>query len=281
MNKIAVTGATGFIGKHVCRNLELQGMPYVRLVRNPELSNDRFYDLSQKQIESNLLDGIETLVHIAAYVHKKDIKNLFEKYNVNSSKLLFDLAAKKKVNVIFISTVGVYGKVSSDCIITESDPIKPLNNYSFSKYRSELDLKKICKNTDLSFSIFRLPLVIGSNAPGTYGLLEKLILKVPFIPFKGCKSLRSVLSVDIFSEFLVNQLYEKKFFNKAVIVKNINDVSVANMVKNICISHKKKCVLFYIPQVFFLCFFKFFKCEKLYYQLFESLRFKASVELKD
>ena len=54
MSKVAITGATGFIGSHICASFDRVGIDYIRLIRSPERGDDRFYDLSLKELSPDL-----------------------------------------------------------------------------------------------------------------------------------------------------------------------------------------------------------------------------------
>ena len=115
--KIAITGATGYIGTHICSSFDNSLIDFVRLIRQPTKQNDRFYDLTSHNIDPYLFDDIDVLIHAAAYVHKDNDKKKHKELNFESTKILFDLAAKNNVNIIFLSTVGVYGKVSNNICV--------------------------------------------------------------------------------------------------------------------------------------------------------------------
>lgn len=280
MKKIAITGATGFIGKNVCEELQRRGMPFIRLIREPKYDNDRFYDLSQQILDTTLLDDVKTVVHIAAYVHKKNDNLAYKKYNIEASKLLFELALKKNVNVVFISTVGVYGKNSSRELINENSRVSPQNDYAKSKLESEYYLNELYEKFKLEYSIFRLPIVIGMDAKGSYGLLNKITNLISVLPLKNCNSKRSILSVSIFSEYLANFLEKGVYHNRPVIIKNDKDVSIKDIIKSISRKKNRKMKFVYVPKKLYYYVMKSIGMKKLYEQLFEPLCFKASVNLE-
>ena len=277
--KIAITGATGYIGTHICSSFDNSLIDFVRLIRQPTKQNDRFYDLTSHNIDPYLFDVIDVLIHAAAYVHKDNDKKKHKELNFESTKILFDLAAKNNVNIIFLSTVGVYGKVSNKTIIDESEKAMPLNEYSKAKLDCEnyLHLKFIESN--IKYTIFRLPLVIGKNAPGTFGVLEKLVLLGFPLPFKNINNLRSVICVNRFSNYIAEFCNENSFFNKSFIVKNKNDISLDQMIDFICNVNKTKIKKFYFPIFLLKTSFKIIGKKKQAQQLFDSLRFNASIEI--
>ena len=279
MGKVAITGATGFIGRHICSSFDRAGIDYVRLTRHPEGGDDRFYDLSLKKLSSTLLVDVDTLIHAAAFVHKNSEKALHQSLNFDASKLLFDLALSNKLKIIFISTVGVYGKFSSKDVINEGDELSPLNIYSQAKLECEQYLKIQAKSSLSMYTTFRLPLVIGRKAPGTFGVLEKLVLSGLPLPFTDADNLRSVVDVERFSDFIVDIYKQNIFMNKSVIVKNKEDMSLVSMLDYISEINGKTYKKFRFPSALIkLMLYILFK-KKIAQQLFGSLVFRATFEI--
>jgi len=279
MRKVAITGATGFIGRHICASFEQLGIDYVRLTRQPECGRDRFYDLSLKKLSPTLFEGVDTLIHAAAYVHKDSDKLMHQKLNFEATKLLFDSAISKKLNIIFISTVGVYGQVASKDIIDERDELKPLNVYSQAKLNCEEYLEFKAKSELIMYTTFRLPLVIGMSAPGTFGLLEKMMLYGLPLPFKKSDNLRSVLDVECFAEFMAGFYQKNIFLNKSVIVKNKEDMSLDAMLVYLSGKNNKPYKSFYFPTILIKILLYILFRKKIAQQLFGSLVFRGTFEV--
>lgn len=279
MSKVAITGATGFIGSHICASFDRVGIEYIRLIRSPERGDDRFYDLSLKELSPDLFEDVDTLIHAAAYVHKGSENTMHQNLNVDATRLLFDSAINNNLNIIFMSTVGVYGQVSSKSIIDESDELSPLNVYSQAKLECEQYLEIQAKCSLTMYTTFRLPLVIGGNAPGTFGLLEKLVLSGLPLPFKNIDNLRSVVNVERFADFIAALYKENVFLNKSVIVKNKIDMSLEVMLDYIGEINKKSCKKFNFPPTVIRVVLYILGKKKIAQQLFGSLVFKATFEI--
>jgi nucleoside-diphosphate-sugar epimerase len=114
---ILVTGANGFIGRHMVEALEKAGVPRRALLSRPNAGfTQRFPkvptvcgDLLDEAVLREALDGVETIIHLAAKNIDHDDSG-FERVNVEGTRLLCRLATKFGVaRVLYLSSVGVYG----------------------------------------------------------------------------------------------------------------------------------------------------------------------------
>jgi uncharacterized protein len=126
--KIAVTGASGLIGKAFVQAAEARGDEVVRLVRRkPTNAQEVFWDPKKQQIDHLLLDGLDAIVHLAgAGVGDKRWSEKYKKeiYNsrVNSTKLIVQAISKMhkppKV-LVSASAIGYYGD-TKDKLVDEN-----------------------------------------------------------------------------------------------------------------------------------------------------------------
>lgn len=129
---ILVTGATGYVGLNVVHSLVDTEYEPVALLR-PGTSERRLPadldtvigDLGDPERLSAALDGVESIVHLAAAVYPgQDMAGV----NVDGTANLLDAADEAGVeNVVFASTIGAHPEV----------PINPDSTYQTSKARAE------------------------------------------------------------------------------------------------------------------------------------------------
>ncbi len=148
---VAVTGATGFIGKHIVKNLLSRGFSVRALTRNPHKnSSDKMTwvngALEDKNSLTELVKGAEHIVHCAGQVRGKSEKT-FINCNVNGSLRLMQAALESGncKRFLFMSSLAARHP--------------ELSWYANSKHIAEQKLIKL--SSGLSLGIFRPTAVYG------------------------------------------------------------------------------------------------------------------------
>lgn len=138
--KVFVTGATGFIGKHLVRRLVDEGHQVRCLVRQSSklaflksLGVELVYgDVSDREAIERDLVGCDWLIHLAnLYSMWEPDPRRFEEVNVEGTRAVMEAAlACGTQKVVYVSTVAVYGKPAA-VPFTEKDAPGPVY---FSEY---------------------------------------------------------------------------------------------------------------------------------------------------
>ena len=116
---VLVTGASGFVGRHVVPLLARNGWVVRRAVRTPpQDANDVMIEsLGPSTDWRDALAGVDAVVHLAARVHHKDEEHAIQLYhNVNVAGTLHLARGAIAAGVrdfIFISTILVHGRSNS------------------------------------------------------------------------------------------------------------------------------------------------------------------------
>ena len=109
--KVLVTGSSGFIGSHVVREFIDLGYEVVGVSRSEQASSHVIRDISGNTDWSDVLEGIDIVIHCAAAVHQMDLsENVLQKYqqlNVDGTLNLADQAKATVKRFIFLSTIKV------------------------------------------------------------------------------------------------------------------------------------------------------------------------------
>lgn len=208
---VLITGATGFIGQHLCKELRKKGIRFKTLGRNeknairvnkPEKKESRFY---QKIFSQN---NINKIIHLAAI--SRETEQLWEKYekvNIDWTKKLYQALSKtkqKNKTFVFMSTVGVYGMPPHKNPCKESDQKKPNGKYHKSKSIAEEKLLNM-ENKNTRLIIMRSSIVYSRNDPGSsLKKMHKLFLSGKYPLVKNAK--HHFLNVDNLMEFCINSL---------------------------------------------------------------------------
>jgi nucleoside-diphosphate-sugar epimerase len=101
---IAVTGASGYIGRQIVERLRGEGIKAVAFVRRPNADQRRF--VLDQPVDDDLLDGIDTVIH-AAYDLSVRGREVFD-VNVRGSLPLLDALAARGGRVVLISSLAAY-----------------------------------------------------------------------------------------------------------------------------------------------------------------------------
>jgi len=180
--KVLVTGATGFVGSHLCELLEKQGHEVYSLVRNPKKAEEfnvpgKLVKGSLSPKQSNLwvkelpLD-LDCVVHTAGVVHSPNT-NVFHQINTEATKVLFeDLnMVYKSLNFVFVSSLAAAGPSLKSQALNEEDNDRPVSIYGQSKLNAENYLKENISN-DWKLTILRPPMVIGPRDPAVLDVFK-------------------------------------------------------------------------------------------------------------
>ncbi len=132
---VLVTGATGFVGSHIVRQLIAEKYNVVAFIRNKEKAIKLFPEIIDqieiKQGDATDINSIEAacqnvdaMIHTAAYVTDWGKPEDFRKINVGGTKNLLMISHFKGVKqFIYISSLGVFGDRDQDNINEDSQQI--------------------------------------------------------------------------------------------------------------------------------------------------------------
>ena len=176
--KALVTGANGFTGSYMVRNLLKSGYTVRGLVRkssNLDLINNldielAYADLAKDEITNEIMDGIDVVYHVGAAFRIEGVpKSYFWDVNVEGTKKL--LVAAKKAGIkkfIHCSTVGVQGDIKNPPA-KETHPNNPGDYYQESKLEGEEFALGYFKKEGLKGTVVR---PVGIYGPGDTRFLK-------------------------------------------------------------------------------------------------------------
>ena len=161
---VFVTGATGFIGKHLVRRLLAEGHQVRCLARSParirplleEGAEAVYGDVNDRQALLAGMQGCDWLFHLAnLYSMWEPDRARFQRVNVDGTRLTLECALEYGVKkVVYVSTIAVYGQPAEIPFNEKSEPGPVL----FSEYART---KAEANRTAWSLSLEKgLPLVV-------------------------------------------------------------------------------------------------------------------------
>jgi dihydroflavonol-4-reductase len=130
--RVYVSGATGFVGSHVARELRERGA---------EVRDERVDLLDDAGLE-RVLDGCEAVVHVAALYSYSAPEPDFERVNVEGTRAMLAAAYAKGVRrFLFTSTAGTCGPVPGREATEEDEP--PAWELSVPYKRTKLESERL------------------------------------------------------------------------------------------------------------------------------------------
>ena len=192
--KLAVTGATGFVGRHFVDGLKQPGITL--LARRPDrVENPQNYSIVAGALEdetalAELVEGKDCIVHCAGLTSAISARD-YNRVNGAATARLAKLAVRAGVaRFVLVSSMAA------------REP--RLSAYGESKRAGESELRRLAG--DMDWVILRPPAVYGPGDKGTLPLIKQLTAKTAYIP----GNVRSRFSLIHVSDFAAAMVYAMK-----------------------------------------------------------------------
>jgi nucleoside-diphosphate-sugar epimerase len=186
---ILVTGATGFIGRHVVRRLAAEGRPLRVLCRQIERLDPDLRaagsieivigDVSDPAVMRRACSGVSALLHLAGGTHGSPED--FERSSVTGTKVMLDAVVSEGVDhVVYVSSMSVYdyAGLPPGTIIDEDAPLErhpeSRDDYARTKRLAEALVTPYLGHTTPTFCIVRPGIVYGPRSKSGFELVTSL-----------------------------------------------------------------------------------------------------------
>jgi lipopolysaccharide/colanic/teichoic acid biosynthesis glycosyltransferase/nucleoside-diphosphate-sugar epimerase len=286
--KILVTGCTGYIAQELIKTLgKIKDYSVVGTYRKP-LTKAKFEVVTVGEINATTnwkpcLLNIDVVVHAAGRAHimheTSDCSlDEFRRINVVGTLNLARQAVAAGIRrFIYISSIGVNGfKTMPGRPFVESDQPNPHDAYTLSKWEAEQGLFDISIETGLEVVIIRPPLVYGTNAPGNFhSLLRILQLNWP-LPFGSLENKRSLISLSNLIDFILTCIRHPSAANQIFFVSDGHDLSTPELIKYASSALGVKTKLIRLPKFMIKLCFKIIGKNKAAQRLCDSLQVDIS-----
>ncbi len=170
---IAITGAAGYLGRHLLRRLREMGTPAVAVVRAPVELPDaaavRVADVTDLDALCRAFADCETVVHLACLPVARCQADPAAGFRVNALGTAYVVTAAQRVGVrriVYTSSAQVYGRPPARPI-AEDAPCDPVTPYGAAKLCGEVVCRTAVHTHGLEVVILRLFNVYGLAADGT------------------------------------------------------------------------------------------------------------------
>jgi UDP-glucose 4-epimerase len=207
LKKIVILGAGGFIGRYLLTTFSknVQG----QIIGNTSAKCDLLYPDSvmsglSEVTEEDVIVMASGITRLTADSYDSMIKN------IQMAENLCNFLDEKPVSqVVFLSTVEVYGNVPEDVMITETLLPNPNNYYAISKLVSEYLLRGLGSRKEIPLTVLRLPGVYGH---GDYGksVIDTMVtsaqLNGKIIVYDGGSAKRDFVYIDDLAKLIAEAI---------------------------------------------------------------------------
>jgi nucleoside-diphosphate-sugar epimerase len=198
--RVLVSGAAGFIGRLLCRELAERGAAVTALLRgdaNGPWSSTLLADLGAASIAARELEGVDTIFHLAGKAHTRarteaEIRE-YETVHVHGTRALMTAARAAGVRCcVLLSSVKAMGEGGAD-VLDEGAPCDPRTPYGVTKLAAErIVLEELPVPCPV---VLRPTLVYGAGSKGNLDLMIRAARKGLFPAIDFPPNARSMIHV--------------------------------------------------------------------------------------
>jgi nucleoside-diphosphate-sugar epimerase len=206
MSSCLLTGAAGFLGHHLHRELARR---YDRVVPLDVTggSGTIKWNLTEERAALSLPGDCEDVYHVAGLAHIVPLtaseSDRFFQINARGTANLLAALPNGIRSVTMISTVAVYGR-EQGVLLDEETPRAAVDPYGASKRQAEDLFLEWGRLHQVRVTLFRLPLVAGPGAPGNLGAMVRALRKGLYCGIAPGTARRSVVNVTDVAGIIVD-----------------------------------------------------------------------------
>ncbi len=235
---IALTGATGFIGRHLLRELSKRGYRIRVLLRRPVdlppgADGAVVGDLARPSNMTEALRGVDAVVHSAGLAHamtglpEEDYRAINVEATLGLARAAERAGAKR---FVFLSSVRAQTGPVAQEVLTEANEPHPTDPYGRSKLEAETGLAELLRNSPLDWVALRPVLVYGEGVKGNMAELFRFAQSSWPLPFGGLRAKRSLLHLDNLTAGVDTVLRAPGPLRRAFLIADAEPLSVAEMI---------------------------------------------------
>ena len=261
--RVLMTGATGFVGQHLCQALTEQNVSVRAVVRSskqarmllPSQCEPACIDHINGDTDwSGALRDVDAVVHLAARVHvmRDRASDPFAQYrevNTEGTRRLAEAAVDAGVDkFIYLSTVKVNGESTFEGhAFTIDDAPYPQDPYARSKWEAEQLLHRIAGSSGLETTVLRPPLIYGPGVGANFLALMRWVDRGVPLPLGAVRNRRSLLYVGNLAAAVIACLESSRANGQTFLLGDGEAVSTPALVNSIAAHMGKSPRLWPVP----------------------------------
>jgi nucleoside-diphosphate-sugar epimerase len=249
---IALTGATGFIGRHLLGDLQRRGYRVRVLLRRPSTlppvaDSAVVGDLTAPRNMAAALEGVEAVIHSAGLAHTMT-GTPEDDYRVLNTEATVALArAAKRAGArrfVFLSSIRAQSGPTNESVLTEDMEAEPTDAYG----RSKRDAERGLADLDIDWVALRPVLVYGLGVKGNMATLLALARSRLPLPVGGLKARRSLLALNNLGAAVDTVLRTEAPLRRPYIVADDEVLTVAEILAHLRAGLGRRPGLLPVPQ---------------------------------
>jgi nucleoside-diphosphate-sugar epimerase len=257
--EVVVTGAGGFIGRHLVAELAARGQRVRALVRTAGRRPAAHPSVEVREIDDvlsapwpELLAGSGAVVHLAALAHRAPPSTAQAQAQVYATnrdavaRLTHAAIAARLERLVLVSSVGVLGASSGGGAFDERSRPAPHDLYTRSKLAGEEAAARASAGSALQLCIVRPPLVFGPDAPGNFARLTRYVERGLPLPLAGIDNRRSLISVWNLCDLLLTCLTHAQATSTPVLAADDEALSTPQLIRRCAQMLGRPARLFYV-----------------------------------
>jgi nucleoside-diphosphate-sugar epimerase len=261
MSTVMVTGATGFIGRHLVPALTAHGhrvrAAYRGLLppqpKDPNVEWVGIEDIGPDTEWSDALRGVDVVVHLAGVAHKlgREARGLEAEYgrvNSEGTRRLAEAVGESPTvsRLLVVSSIAAVRSTSATPL-SDSSRCAPDTAYGASKLAGDLAVAKNLAHTRADWCVLRPPLVYGPGNPGNMAKLLRLTQTGLPLPLGGLRSPRHLIFVGNLVDLIVHCLHHPRASRRTFLVSDGEALTAADLVKRLGAHGGRPVHLFQVP----------------------------------
>lgn len=237
--RIAVTGASGFVGRVVVATLAARG----HTVR--PLGREVLGDIAEFSSWAQAVADAEVVVHLAALAHRRDTGEArLRSVNVDAARALGNAAAEAGIRVIFLSSVKALGEETAGVPYGERSAMAWRDGYGHAKADAEHSLRGIER---LRLTVLRPPLVYGPGVKANFLALLRAVDRGWPLPLASVRNRRSLVYVGNLVDAIVRCIEAPEAAGRTYLVSDGAPVSTPELIRALARALGRPARLFPFP----------------------------------
>lgn len=249
---VALTGATGFIGRYLLRELPKRGYRLRVLLRRPTTLPEGcagavIGDLARPYNMAEALAGVDAIIHTAGLAGTMTgvPEDDYRLFNTEATVGFAKAAQRARIKrFVFLSSIRAQSGPTAEGPLTEIREPQPTDAYGRSKLAAEQGLA----TTDLDWVALRLALVYGPGVEGNMAKLIKLARSPYPLPLAGLKGEHSLLGLENLVDAVDTVLSADAALRRPLIVADAKPLTIGAMIAAMRRGLGRRPALFYVPQ---------------------------------